>query len=270
MAALSLGSDANSAIDNVFKKYNTIIKPTARVFLLSTFIEDGVRMFLQFNDQSRYMRNTWRCGSTLAQAFIILNMVLQILPSIAIVVRKQVPAAVACLCSVVIMQMVAYQTLWDVRFILRNIALGGGLLFLLAEGSNEAKRVFALLPGLETKEERKNHMLQFFGRLLICLMFGPLVKFDSWTRIVIELIAIGFLVMVVVGFETRLAATALIILLFAENLLLNNFWAYSSRTTSFDFKLYDFFQTMSVIGSLMMVVALGPGGFSLDERKKSM
>ena len=41
-----------------------------------------------------------------------------------------------------------------------NVALTGGLLFLLAEGSNQAKRVFALLPGLETEAEKKNHMLQ--------------------------------------------------------------------------------------------------------------
>ena len=47
----------------------------------------------------------------------------------------------------------------------------------------------------------------------------------------------GFLAMVVVGFETKLAATALIVLLFAENLLLNNFWAFSSHTSMFDFKL---------------------------------
>jgi uncharacterized membrane protein YphA (DoxX/SURF4 family) len=47
----------------------------------------------------------------------------------------------------------------------------------------------------------------------------------------------GFLAMVVVGFETKLAATALIVLLFAENLFLNNFWAYRSHTSMFDFKL---------------------------------
>ena len=32
----------------------------------------------QFDDQSRYMRNTWRCGSFLATAFVFLNMILQV------------------------------------------------------------------------------------------------------------------------------------------------------------------------------------------------
>jgi uncharacterized membrane protein YphA (DoxX/SURF4 family) len=53
-----------------------------------------------------------------------------------------------------------------------------------------------------------------------------------------------------------------------ENFWFNNFYSEYPNSAKYDFKKYDFFQTETVVGGLLMVVALGPGGVSFDQGKK--
>ena len=53
-----------------------------------------------------------------------------------------------------------------------------------------------------------------------------------------------------------------------ENFWFNDFYMEWPNSAKYDFKKYDFFQTETVVGGLLMVVALGPGGVSFDQGKK--
>ena len=147
------------------------------------------------------------------------------------------------------------------------MALVGGLVLLLAETSTEAKTMFAGIPSMGGNQ--KQSYLQLTGRVLVIFMFLTLFRLELTVFRLIELVIGSVLVVCVgVGYKTKLSALVLVSWLTLTNFLLNAFWLVPANRIMRDFMKYDFFQTFSVIGGLLFVVALGPGGVSLDEHKK--
>ncbi len=150
----------------------------------------------------------------------------------------------------------------------RSLALIGGLVLILAECHQEAKSLFAGVPTLDSHHKPKTYM-QLTGRVLLLLMFITLLKFDMTPfHMMQNLVGTALILLITVGFKTKLCALLLALWLTCFNLYENAFWMIPQWKAMRDFLKYDFFQTMSVIGGLLLVVALGPGGVSLDEHKK--
>uniref|UniRef100_A0A8C9MK15 Surfeit locus protein 4 n=1 Tax=Serinus canaria TaxID=9135 RepID=A0A8C9MK15_SERCA len=225
----------------------------ARLCLISTFLEDGIRMWFQWSEQRDYIDGTWNCGYFLASIFVILNLFGQLS-------KWLWGCSGAC-------RTIAYSILWDLKFLMRNLALGGGLLLLLAESRSEGKSMFAGVPTM--RESSPKQYMQLGGRVLLVLMFMTLLHFDmNFFSILQNIVGTALIILVAIGFKTKLAALTLVIWLFGINIYFNAFWTVPAYKPMHDFLKYDFFQTMSVIGGLLLVVALGPGGVSMDEKKK--
>lgn len=69
-----LGSVAPQFL-RVTKQY---LPHVARLCLISTFLEDGIRMWLQWGEQRDYIDSTWSCGYLLASSFVLLNLLGQL------------------------------------------------------------------------------------------------------------------------------------------------------------------------------------------------
>ncbi|XP_075062720.1 surfeit locus protein 4-like isoform X2 [Mixophyes fleayi] len=224
-------------------------------------------MWLQWSEQRDYISMSWGCGTFIATLFVLINMCGQLAGCVLVLTRKFVPYACLGLFIIIFLQTIVYNILWDVKFLMRNLALGGGLLLLLAESRSEGKSMFAGVPTVGATSPRQ--YMQLGGRVLLILMFMTLLRFNaSAFTIFRDIFGLTLILLVAIGFKTKLAALTLVLWLMVINVLQNAFWTVPSYRPMHDFLKYDFFQTLSVVGGLLLVVALGPGGVSMDEHKK--
>ena len=147
----------------------------------------------------------------------------------------------------------------------RNLSLCGALLLLWAECKQEGRSLFAGVPTLH-QNTPKTYM-QLLGRILLVFMFITVLRFEFQELFTI-LIASALMILVTIGYKTKLSALLLVLWLTLLNFISNRWWTIDSNKPMRYFIKYDFFQTLSVIGGLLMVVYLGPGGVSLDDYKK--
>ena len=259
---------AEDAADEILRHSKHILPHAARFCLISTFCEDGIRMWFQWGDQIEYINSQWHCGYFLAFMFVLINFAGQLAGCFMILARKQQDHAVGGLLGIIVLQTITYSSLWDLKYFLRSLALVGGLLLLLAESRSEARSIFAGVPTLDTPNTPKTYM-QLAGRVLLLLMYLTLLKFNiTLFNLVFNLVGTVLIFFVTVGFRAKLSALAMVGFLLLINVYENAFWMIPADHMMRDFLKYDFFQTLSVIGGLLLVVAFGPGGVSLDEQKK--
>jgi len=260
---------AEEFANNCLQKSKHVLPHIARLCLVSTFIEDGTRMVYQWGEQRDYISSTWKCGWFLGNIFVMINLFGQIGASIMVLTRKKVEFGGYILFGIIFLQTIAYSILWDLKFLARSLSMCGGVLLILAESKKDTTNVFKSMPMMDDPTKSSKSYMQLSGRVLLVLMFVSLLKFTSGPmEIIRNLIGCCLILLITIGFKTRLFSVVMVLWLMILNLIYNDFWRHRSASIMYDFKKYDFFQAMTVIGGLLVLVIIGPGGLSLDERKK--
>lgn len=261
-----------SKIEDVLDAMGEPIKPylpaIGRFLIVVTFIEDALRILTQWSDQLTYLHDYRHIPSGITHLFLIGNVVTMTVSSVMIILRKRSEYAVVGLFGVVVAQALGYGLIFDLNFFLRNLSVMGGLLMVLSDSWVRKRFAPAGLPQLDEKDRKM--YFQLAGRVLLIFLFVGFVFAGEWSfwRPIVIMIGAVACVMVVVGFKAKWSAVMLVVILSIFNLLVNNFWMLHHSHPQKDFAKYDFFQILSIVGGLLLLVNMGPGQFSMDEKKK--
>ncbi|KAK5123075.1 hypothetical protein LTR85_003271 [Meristemomyces frigidus] len=264
--------EQTNKIEELLDSWSDPIKPylpaIGRFLIVVTFLEDALRIITQWNDQLVYLHDYRHIPSGITHIFLIANVLAMTASSLLIIIRKYSEQAVMGLIGVVITQALGYGLIFDLNFFLRNLSVMGGLLMVLSDSWVRKKFAPAGLPQLDEKDRKM--YFQLAGRVLLIFLFVGFVFAGDWS--LGRLVVIGFgavaCVMVVVGFKAKWSAIILVMILSIFNIMVNNFWTLHPHHPHKDFAKYDFFQILSIVGGLMLLINMGPGQVSFDEKKK--
>jgi putative oxidoreductase len=132
--------------------------------------------------------------------------------------------------------------------------------------------------------EKIERFVPLLGRILLSLIFvmSGLSKIGGWEQTsgymaskgmpMVPIFLLGAIVFevlggltVLLGFKAKLGATALIIFLIPTTFIFHNFWTLEGMERQMQMAM--FMKNLSIMGGLLLVVGLGPGPLSFDNRK---
>ncbi|KAG0146230.1 hypothetical protein CROQUDRAFT_657721 [Cronartium quercuum f. sp. fusiforme G11] len=250
-----------------------------RFLLVATFLEDALRIISQWDDQLEYLDEDQHHSKGFGLGFLISNVALMIICSILVIIKRWSWFSFPGLISVMLAQGIVYDLFTDVTFLCLNVSLLGGLLLGLSDTLDVSApvRAFAGLPEInENEKSTKRTYLQLAGRILIVGFFiGQMIL--AWLRlslavtplrIFLAVLALIACILVAVGFKARSSALFLVIISASINVMSNNWWSKPKDHPERDFRKYDFFQVLSIVGGLILLINQGPGGISVDAKRK--
>ncbi|KAI9827488.1 MAG: hypothetical protein M1832_004838 [Thelocarpon impressellum] len=255
-------------LDTVSDPVKPYLPAIGRFLIVVTFLEDALRIITQWSDQLTYLHDFRRIPHGLTHLFLLVNVLAMTTSSVLVIGRKHSEYAVAGLLGVVVTQALGYGLIFDLNFFLRNLSVMGGLLMVLSDSWVRKRFAPAGLPQIDEKDRKM--YFQLAGRVLLIFLFVGFVFAGKWNvgRVLVSVVGFVACIMVVVGFKAKWSAVLLVLILSIFNLLVNNFWTLHTTHPHKDFAKYDFFQILSIVGGLLLLVNMGPGQFSVDEKKK--
>lgn len=238
-----------------------------------TFMEDGLRLLLNLNDEVNMLHVHRTHAREMTPAFFVVSGALKIGCGVGLLSRT---SFVALMSSTILMVYTVLQPLvYGYVFVeiwVRQLTVLGCLMLFVASRLLEQNASIRVSNASAATIALDG--LQMVGRLLVTITFvGEALLSDygglhgvlsapSLSNSVVFLALCTFCLTLVLGFCTEASSVALSVGVLLANFLLYPFW--SAGPDRRDTLMFFFFQNLSIAGGLLLLGSQGPGVFSVD------
>lgn len=272
--------DAMSTANKVGKALSPYFPMVVRLLLVSTFIEDGCRVLLELQHQVHFLRSEYHIPGFIATLMLLTNILVSFVAVAVILARKRLARGkYESHAAYVLIACVLYQQLLygrhspiasgNVGFLVRNLCLSGAILLVSCQArmaSGRSALPLGILDSGRTNVDKKTTVayMQLASRILLVLLaLEFIVTLGTWG----SLLTLPVVGAVLVGFKLEISGSILLMLYLLHNVKNSAFWKASHTVYMSQIMQYEFFQTLSIMGGLLMLILTGPGAYSVDEMR---
>lgn len=206
-----------------------------RLLLVSTFLEDGIRVLLELPHQIAFLRSEYYIPSFIAALMLLTNIIVSFVAVAVILARKRFlrgkheSNAAYVLIGCVLYQQVLYGrhspiASGNIGFLVRNLCLSGAILLVSAQARMAAGRSafpLGILDSGRTDKKTTVSYMQLASRVLLVLLgMEFVVTLGSWGT----LLTVPVILAVLVGYKLEISGSILLLLYFYHNVSGSAFW----------------------------------------------
>jgi ER-derived vesicles protein len=285
-AAAGLGGSNSSGVDvhAVVSRARKLRKDAApylptlvRLLLVATFIEDGVRVLFELPHQVDFLRLQYGLPGFIAGTLLVGNVAVSFIGGALVVAQKKIArGAFETHGSYLLLACVLYQQAMYGRhspigsgnwgFLVRNLCLAGSLSLISCQvrlAAGQSALPLGLLDGHAPSKKQTVAYMQLASRVLLVLLA---VEFITTLGVFGTVLTVPVVLAVLFGFQLEISGSILLTLYFVHNILNSSFWSVRG-TYMREIMRYEFVQTLSIMGGLILMISLGPGALSVDEMR---
>lgn len=213
-----------------------------RILLVSTFLEDGIRILFEMHHQVDFLRHEYGIPSFIAVLMLLGNILVSFAAVATILARKKLARgryenyAAYALIGCVVYQQILYGRhspigSGNLGFFVRNLCLSGSLLLITCQSrmaSGRSALPMGLLDGGVDKQTTASY-LQLASRILLVLLA---LEFVATLGTFGTILTMPVIIAVLVGYQLEISGGILLALYSLHNVLNSAFWSVSGSYVS--------------------------------------